>query len=89
MFLALLHAYKNTFTTKTPLSHYLRVVTYAWALGFIATALYFGKAAQLMDVIVGQIVGCYLLVGSVRRYLRALSPCEARARGCGHEALRS
>merc|ERR1712196_191572 len=35
------------------------------AMLFIGIALYFGKAAQLVEVIAGQIVGCYLLVGTL------------------------
>lgn len=65
MLLALAHAYKATFTSKLPLAHYMRWATYAWALLFIAIDVVFGKTAQLIEVFVGQIVVCYLIVGTL------------------------
>ena len=62
---ALAVGFAHTQTTKLPLVHYARGVTYAWALLFIAVCLAHGKAAQLAEVLVGQIVGCYLLIGAL------------------------
>lgn len=62
---ALAHAYKNTSTTKLPLAHYGRSVTYGFAIAMVAVNLYFGKAANLAEVLLGQIVFCYLFVGTL------------------------
>ena len=65
MFAALLHVYKSTFTSKIPLADYMRATTYLWALLFIAIDVAFGKTGQLLEVFVGQILVCYLLVGTL------------------------
>ena len=65
MFAALLHVYKSTFTSKIPLADYMRATTYLWALLFIAIDVAFGKTGQLLEVFVGQIMVCYLLVGTL------------------------
>jgi hypothetical protein len=62
---ALAHDFKHTSTTKLPLKHYGRSATYAFACGMVAFNLYHGQAAKLAEVLLGQIVLCYLLVGSL------------------------
>ena len=58
-------SYTHTLTTKTPLKHYERKITYGWAFAWIGLCLAFGKGSQLVEVVIGQIVFCYLLVGGL------------------------
>jgi len=76
--------FKNSSTTKLPLLHYERWLTYVIALAGIATNLYFGKADKLVEVLLGQIVFCYLLIGTLgevyfyRRFLADDSAAKTR-----------
>jgi len=62
---ALALKYARTHTSKIPLLHYQRLLTYAWVLVWGGIDLYFGKGPQLLEVLLGQIVFCYLFVGSL------------------------
>lgn len=62
---ALARSFAHTYTSKIPLLHYQRATTYLWALVWIGVDLAFGKGSALVEVLVGQILFCYLLVGSL------------------------
>eukprot|EP00442_Polarella_glacialis_P004619 CAMPEP_0115055246 /NCGR_PEP_ID=MMETSP0227-20121206/4546_1 /TAXON_ID=89957 /ORGANISM="Polarella glacialis, Strain CCMP 1383" /LENGTH=295 /DNA_ID=CAMNT_0002439817 /DNA_START=38 /DNA_END=925 /DNA_ORIENTATION=+ len=62
---ALARDFRSTFTSKLPLVHYSRGVTYGWALLFLGINVAYGKTDKLVEVIVGNIGVFYLLVGTL------------------------
>ena len=83
---ALALSYIHTYTTKIPLLHYQRLVTHAWFLVWASIDLYYGKGPQLLEVLLGQVVFCYLFVGSMgelyfhKRLLGAGADKDVKAR---------
>jgi sterol desaturase/sphingolipid hydroxylase (fatty acid hydroxylase superfamily) len=60
---ALALSYARTQTARLPLVHYGRPATYAFGLLCVGLNLHFGAGAALLQVLVAQIVCCYLPLG--------------------------